>query len=53
MMLDTQKPAQRLVSDAGALIDPAAIAEELKALAATYEGRERELRTAVKRKSCC
>src|SRR5215472_7094974 len=47
MMLDTQKPAPQLVSDSGALIDPAAIAAELRALAATYEGRERELRTAV------
>ena len=47
MMLDTQKAATQLVSDAGALIDPAAITEELRALAATHEGRERELRTAV------
>src|ERR1700733_9490080 len=47
MMLDTQKAAPQVVSEAGALIDPAAIAEDLRALAAAYEGRDRELRTAV------
>src|SRR5580704_16019980 len=47
MMLDTQKPAPRAPADADALIDPAAIAADLNALAVTYEGRERELRTAV------
>jgi hypothetical protein len=35
MMLDTQKTAPQVVTEAGALIDPAAIAEELEALAAT------------------
>ncbi|HEX3503707.1 MAG TPA: [protein-PII] uridylyltransferase, partial [Xanthobacteraceae bacterium] len=47
MMLDTQKPAAQLGSEAGALIDPAAIAADLEALAPAYEGRERELRTAM------
>ena len=47
MMLDTQKSAARAPADADALIDPAAIAADLNALAMTYEGRERELRTAV------
>jgi len=47
MMLDTQKATPQLVSDAGTLIDPAAIAADLRALAATHEGRDRELRTAV------
>jgi [protein-PII] uridylyltransferase len=47
MMLDTQKPAPQLGSDAGSLIDPAAITADLNALATTYEGRERELRTAM------
>jgi len=43
MMLDTQKP-QRSADD---LIDPAAIVADLKILAKTHAGRERELRTAV------
>src|ERR1700678_797867 len=43
MMLDTQKP-QRSADD---LIDPAAIVADLKILAKTHVGRERELRTAV------
>src|SRR5271156_3227273 len=42
-MLDTQRP-HRIAVD---LIDPAAIAADLKALAKTHAGRERELRTAV------
>src|SRR6202167_3245156 len=47
MMLDTQKAAQRPAPDADRLIDPVAIAADLKELAKTYDGRERELRTAV------
>src|SRR6204780_2847974 len=43
MMLDTQKP-QRSADD---LIDPTAIVADLKILAKTHAGRERELRTAV------
>src|SRR5271163_762929 len=42
-MLDTQRP-HRLAGD---LIDPEALAADLKALAQTHAGRERELRTAV------
>src|SRR5271154_1921828 len=42
-MLDTQ----RSVRAADELIDPAAIVDDLKALAKTHAGRERELRTAV------
>jgi [protein-PII] uridylyltransferase len=42
-MLDTQRP-QRLAAD---LIDPAAIAADLNALAEKHAGREGELRTAV------
>jgi [protein-PII] uridylyltransferase len=42
-MLDTQRP----VRAADELIDPAAIVDDLKALAKTHVGRERELRTAV------
>ncbi len=45
MMLDTQKSAPHAAADA--LIDPEAIAADLRQLAKTYEGRERELRTAV------
>ncbi|HTS42743.1 MAG TPA: hypothetical protein VMH84_19615, partial [Xanthobacteraceae bacterium] len=42
-MLDVQRPGR-----AGAdLIDAAAIAADLKSLAAAYAGRERELRAAV------
>src|SRR5580693_7847635 len=47
MMLDTQKTAPRNLSDPDTLIDPEAITADLNALAKTYEGRERELRTAV------
>src|SRR5580693_7077621 len=47
MMLDTQKTAPRNLSDTDTLIDPEAITADLNALAKTYEGRERELRTAV------
>ena len=47
MMLDSQKPAPRSLSDPDTLIDPEAITADLNALAKTYEGRERELRTAV------
>src|SRR5580704_8841063 len=47
MMLDTQKMAPRNLSDTDTLIDPEAITADLNALAKTYEGRERELRTAV------
>jgi [protein-PII] uridylyltransferase len=43
MMLDTQRSARAEVE----LIDSAAIVAELKALAETHAGRERELRTAV------
>jgi [protein-PII] uridylyltransferase len=43
MMLDTQRSAHAAVE----LLDRAAIAADLKALAATHAGRERELRTAV------
>src|SRR6202167_111041 len=42
-MLDTQRP-HRLAGD---LIDPETLAADLKALAQTHAGRERELRTAV------
>ncbi|HTZ03239.1 MAG TPA: [protein-PII] uridylyltransferase, partial [Xanthobacteraceae bacterium] len=42
-MLDSQRPHRHGVE----LIDATAIAADLKALAATYAGRERELRTAV------
>jgi [protein-PII] uridylyltransferase len=42
-MLDTQRPHRV----AGDLIDPEALAADLKALAQTHAGRERELRTAV------
>src|ERR1700733_2849813 len=38
---------QRSVRAADELIDPAAIVEDLKKLAKTHAGRERELRTAV------
>src|SRR3984885_4079238 len=47
MMLDTQKTTERPVIDADELIDPVAIAADLRELAKTYEGRDRELRTAV------
>jgi [protein-PII] uridylyltransferase len=51
MMLDSQKSAAKSAPSAAAdpdeLIDPRAIAADLEALAGTYEGRERELRTAV------
>jgi len=43
MMLETQRSARPAVD----LIDSAALAAELEALAQTYAGRERELRTAV------
>ena len=43
MMLDTQRSARASVE----LIDTAAIVADLKDLATTYAGRERELRTAV------
>ena len=43
MMLDTQRPPRAEVE----LIDSAAIVADLKALAKTHGGRERELRTAV------
>jgi [protein-PII] uridylyltransferase len=43
MMLDTQRSHR----DSNELIDPAAIVADLKALAKTHAGRERELRTAV------
>ncbi len=43
MMLDTQRPPRGAVE----LIDSATIVADLKVLAATYGGRERELRTAV------
>ncbi|MGA8320123.1 MAG: bifunctional uridylyltransferase/uridylyl-removing protein, partial [Xanthobacteraceae bacterium] len=46
-MLDTQKTAPRSLSDTDTLIDPEAITADLNALAKTYEGRERELRTAA------
>src|SRR5271170_3010621 len=42
-MLDTQRP----VRTANELIDPAAIVDDLKTLAKTHAGHERELRTAV------
>src|SRR6204780_5789176 len=42
-MLDTQRPHRF----AGDLIDPEALAADLKVLAQTHAGRERELRTAV------
>src|SRR5271154_3850440 len=42
-MLDIQRP----VRAANELIDPAAIVDDLKKLAKTHAGRERELRTAV------
>jgi len=42
-MLDTQRPHRSGVE----LIDSAAIVADLKSFAATYAGRERELRTAV------
>ncbi|MGC1779543.1 MAG: [protein-PII] uridylyltransferase [Xanthobacteraceae bacterium] len=42
-MLDAQRPHRHSVE----LIDATAIAADLKTLAATYAGRERELRTAV------
>src|ERR1700691_6199055 len=42
-MLDIQRPARA----ADELIDPTAIVEDLKALAETHAGRERELRAAV------
>src|ERR1700691_4571298 len=42
-MLDIQRPARA----ADELIDPTAIVEDLKKLAQTHAGRERELRTAV------
>src|SRR5579885_1476576 len=45
MMLDAQKAAPK--SDAASLIDPVAVAADLAELAATYAGRERELRAAV------
>jgi [protein-PII] uridylyltransferase len=47
MMLDAQEAPSPLPAAADGLINPAAIAAELRALATTYEGRERELRTAV------
>src|SRR5580692_1980923 len=47
MMLDSQKTAERPAADTDALIDPVAIAADLRELAQTYAGRERELRTAV------
>ena len=47
MMLDSQKSAPRGPSDPDTLIDSEAITADLNALAKTYEGRERELRTAV------
>src|ERR1700684_4128017 len=43
MMLDTQRPPRTEVE----LIDTAAIVADLKTLAKTHGGRERELRTAV------
>ncbi len=50
-MLDTQKSAPKSASPAAAdtdeLIDPTATAAELRELAKAYDGRERELRTAV------
>src|SRR6516162_4436600 len=42
MMLDTQRSAHSVE-----LIDSPAVVADLKALAATYAGRERELRTAI------
>jgi [protein-PII] uridylyltransferase len=45
MMLDPQKAAPK--SDTGDLIDPVAIAADLKQLAEIHAGRERELRSAV------
>ena len=46
MMLDTQRPPRV----AAELIDSAAIVADLKALAETHAGRERELRAAVARR---
>jgi [protein-PII] uridylyltransferase len=42
MMLDTQRSARAVE-----LIDSPAIVADLKALAAAYPGRDRELRTAI------